>query len=309
MANLPASNQRSVGLFSVESPVSYESFPLAPAAGELTDAAHKLRAKMAARPPGATRKRAVWIVHGMGQQVPFETLEQLAEGLISAAEQSNPPLPVPPPKFREVRVGNTVLQRIELALPRPGADPQEVHLYECYWAPKTEGAVKLTDVISFLWDGGTRGLANFFTGFARALFGNMIKFPLSWRTPTYLLVTLAVLAALTVINAIVIGMGASLAGLSSAQKFVPREQVQALTAVASMVCALAITFGVTLFLAEMSRPTRGTSLSYGRRVRDLTWVAFGITIATILCGAKIWLSSCGSGALPLGSRPSFFRTP
>jgi len=67
MANLPASNQRSVGLFSVESPVSYESFPLAPAAGELTDAAHKLRAKMAARPPGATRKRAVWIVHGMGQ--------------------------------------------------------------------------------------------------------------------------------------------------------------------------------------------------------------------------------------------------
>ncbi len=287
MSDLPTSNQRFVGRFSVESPVSYESFPLAPAVGELTDAAQKLRAKMAIRPPGATKKRAVWIVHGMGQQVPFETLEQLAEGLISAAENSSPPLPVPPPKFREVRVDNTVLQRVELALPRPGADPQEVHLYECYWAPKTEGAVKLTDVISFLWDGGTRGLANFFTGFARALFGNMIKFPLSWRTPTYLLVTLAVLAALTVINAIVIGMGASLAGISSIQKFVPKEQVQTLTAVASMVCAIAITFGITLFLAEMSRPTRGTSLSYGRRVRDLTWVAFGITISTILAGAKI----------------------
>ena len=238
--------------------MSYESFPLAPAAGEITDAAQKMRAKMAVRPPGTTRKRAVWIVHGMGQQVPFETLEQLAEGLISAAAHSTPPLPVPPPKFREVRVGATVLQRVELALPRPGADPQEVHLYECYWAPKTEGAVKLADVISFLWDGGTHGLANFFTGFARALFGNMIKFSLSWRTPTYLLVTLAVLAALTVINAIVVGMGASMAGISSVQKFVPREQVQTLTAVASMVCAVTITFGVTLFLAEMSRPTRGS---------------------------------------------------
>lgn len=161
MSNPTRPNQRSLGRFSIETPVSYESFPLAPAGGEITDAALKMRAKMAIRRPGATRKRAVWIVHGMGQQVPFETLEQLAEGLISAAAHSSPPLPVPPPKFREVRVGATVLQRVELALPRRGADPQEVHLYECYWAPKTEGAVRLADVISFLWDGGTHGLANF----------------------------------------------------------------------------------------------------------------------------------------------------
>ena len=60
------SNQRSVGRFSVESPLSYESFPLAPAAGELEEAAQKLRATIAVRPPGTTKKRAVWIVHGMG---------------------------------------------------------------------------------------------------------------------------------------------------------------------------------------------------------------------------------------------------
>ena len=301
------SNQRSVGRFSVESPLSYESFPLAPAAGELEEAAQKLRATIAVRPPGTTKKRAVWIVHGMGQQVPFETLEQLAEGLISAAEHSNPPASVPPPKFREVRVGNTVLQRVELALPRPGTDPQEVHLYECYWAPKTEGAVKLADVVSFLWDGGTSGLANFFTGFARALFGNMIEFPLSWRTPTYLLLTLAVLAALTVIDAIVVGMGASLAGISSMQNFVPREQVGTLTAVAGMVCALAIAFGVTLFLAEMSRPTRGASLSYGRRVRDLTWVALGITILTILAGAGIMALIAWVRCVPDWLKPESFQ--
>ncbi len=142
------SNKQSLGRFEVESPVSYESFPLAPAEGELKESAKKMREMMAVRPPGATNKRAVWIVHGMGQQVPFETLEQLAEGLIRAAEVRSKPM------FREVRVGNTVLQRVELTLPRPNADPQEVHLYECYWAPMTEGAVQLRDVVSFLFGFG-----------------------------------------------------------------------------------------------------------------------------------------------------------
>ncbi len=119
--------------------------------------------------------------------------------------------------------------------------------------------------------------------------------------------TLAVLAALTVINAIVIGMGASLAGIGSVQKFVPREQVQTLTAVASIVCAVAITFGVTLFLAEMSRPTRGRSLSYGRRVRDLTWVAFVITIVTILAGAKIMALIVWLGCVPDWLVPAPFQ--
>ena len=157
-----------------------------------------------------------------------------------------------------MQVGNTVLQRVELLLPRPGADPREVHLYECYWAPKTEGAVQLRDVVSFLWDGGSRGLINFVTGFARALFGHMVKFSLTWRTPLYLLLTLKILAALTVINAIVIGMGASWAGISSSQRLVPPALIQPLTSVASIVCAITISFGAVLFLAEMSRPTRGT---------------------------------------------------
>jgi hypothetical protein len=163
------SKQGSLGKFGVEPSFSYESFPLTPAGGELEDVAQKLRTTMSVQRPGVTDKRAVWIVHGMGQQVPYETLEQLANGLIDAAEDSVPGAPVGPPKFREVRVGKTVLQRVEVLLPRPKGDPQEVHLYECYWAPKTEGAVKLTDVISFLWDGGTRGLINFFTNFVRAV--------------------------------------------------------------------------------------------------------------------------------------------
>jgi hypothetical protein len=280
------SKQRSLGRFAVESPLSYESFPLAPAEGELRASTQKLREMMSTQPPGTTLKRAVWIVHGMGQQIPYETLEQLAEGLIRAAQHSSPGLEIRP-LFREVRVGDTVLQRVELTLPRPEKTPQEVHLYECYWAPITEGEVKLRDVVGFLWDGGSRGMINFFTRFARALFGNMVEFPLTWRTPFYLLVTLAILAALTVINAIVVGIGASVAGISSSQKFVPVALIQPLTSLASIVCAITISFGVTLFLAEMSRPTRDTPPAYGRRIRDLTWITFGITVATILAGAAI----------------------
>jgi hypothetical protein len=132
----------------VESPVSYETFPLAPAEGELKESAKKMRDMMVAQPPGSTPKRLVWIVHGMGQQVPYETLEQMAEGLIGALERSSPAVRIEP-MFREVRVGDTVLQRVDLTLPRPGAAPQEVHLYECYWAPMTGGAVQLRDVVSF----------------------------------------------------------------------------------------------------------------------------------------------------------------
>src|SRR5205823_10045529 len=99
------------------------------------------------------------VVHGMGQQVPYETLEQVAEGLIGASERANPGQKLPIIRFREVKVGTTILQRLELSIPdAPGSGRErEIHLYEYYWAPKTEGAVKLKDGISFLQDGGTRG--------------------------------------------------------------------------------------------------------------------------------------------------------
>ena len=302
------SDKPSLGRFVVENPISYESFPLAPAEGELKDAAQKLRETMRLRPPGSTAKRAVWIVHGMGQQVPYETLEQLAEGLIRAACRSSPGIRIEP-RFREVQVGNTVLQRVELLLPHPGGDPREVHLYECYWAPKTEGAVQLRDVVSFLWDGGSRGLINFVTGFARALFGSMVNFSLTWRTPLYLLLSLKILAALTVINAIVIGMGLSWAGISSGQRFIPTPLIQPLTSVASIVCAITISFGAVLFLAEMSRPTRGAPRSFGHRVRDLTWIAFGITALAILAGAAIMVFVVWRGHLSVQLGLGTFQIP
>jgi hypothetical protein len=47
------SNQRSLGRFEVERPLSYESFPLAPEA-ELKESAKKMQAEMVVSPPGTT---------------------------------------------------------------------------------------------------------------------------------------------------------------------------------------------------------------------------------------------------------------
>jgi hypothetical protein len=59
---------------------------------------------------GITReKRAVWVVHGMGQQIPFETLDSLANGLLDVL-----PGQQVTPRLRTVKIADQVLQRVEL---------------------------------------------------------------------------------------------------------------------------------------------------------------------------------------------------
>src|SRR2546423_556510 len=135
-----------------------------------------------------TEKRAIWIVHGMGQQVPFETLDSLVEGVLLGAARnrdgwqiSGPPRVVTA-KFLDSDNGSKpqVVQRVEIDLEqraefgdqRGTANPPklQLHLYEAYWAPLTEGVAKVTDVISFLFNAGIHGLLNWLRPFRRAMF-------------------------------------------------------------------------------------------------------------------------------------------
>jgi hypothetical protein len=283
--------------YKVKKPEAYDAYPLSPAEGEVSEIAHQLRREMVSNPPEAKPKRAVWVVHGMGQQVPFATLEQLANGLCMAANAAQ--IAVSDPQFREVEIGKTVLQRVELTFAVKDAAPQEVDLYECYWAPKTEGAVKLKDVIGFLWDGGSRGLINCVSTFQRALFGTMVPYKLRRRTPAYLLLTLALLAALMVINAIILATGATLTGIGH----LPQPGlVMPLTVVAELVSAMAITFGVVLFIAEISRPTRAAP-RWGRTIRDATWIGILVTSAAILAGAGLMALILWAKWVPSWLRP------
>jgi hypothetical protein len=222
--------------------------------------------------------RAVWIVHGMGQQIPFETLDGLTNGLLGAVQRAGQLRAKP--RLRTVKINDQTLQRVELDVKGASRRDYELHLYESYWAPKTEGVAKLKDVVSFLWDGGTRGLLNCMKEFCRAMFGGMEAFHTHWTTPFYICVALGVLLALTLINAVILAAGArtshvlGIAGASGGHW----EQLAAL---ASCMTAVAFTFGTILFLAEMSKPGK-LHRAMNSVLTAFSWIALAITVFTIL---------------------------
>src|SRR5260370_40005385 len=203
-------------------------------------------------PAGARpKRRAAWIVHGMGQQVPFETLDGLAEGIMRVAH------PVPgadgfAPRVRTVQIGDQTIQRVELDVFERNSRV-ELHLYEAYWAPVTEGEVKLSDVISFLFSASFRGLLNVFRPFQRAMFEHVVKTTIRVRAAAQITLSLLTLASLIVINAVIVASGAAKYGLTG-QAFHIADNWVALSATASCLSAVAIAFGLILFLAALSQP-------------------------------------------------------
>ena len=189
---------------------------------------------MAAAPPLAppTARTAIVVVHGMGQQMPFQTLDAVVAGLRPEKTAGG----AGPPVVRLARLGDVDLAQVELSLRRgpndaaragdaggdgdadadadaaaeangssDGEPPVPVHLYECYWAPLTEGQVTLRDVVRFLWSAGWNGLRNSWCErgtFRRWMFGRWVCFPLAPWTAWVMLLALLVLAALAALNAV-----------------------------------------------------------------------------------------------------------
>lgn len=271
-------------------------------------------------------KRAIWIVHGMGQQVPFETLDSLAEGILSAA---TPGYPLgeehrKPPRVRTVKFlspdnpsNSQVVQRVEIDLPREANSTTklELHLYEAYWAPLTEGVAKVSDVISFLSSAGIHGLLNSRKPFRRAMFPDdtspisddpnagkcdpgFWNFRIPFRTPFFLGVVLLLLLAIIGIDAII--TAASAAHLkasffgpwvisSSSSPSVPQlmsANWNQLTAIATSITALALTFGAVLFLAEMSKPAQAPRAAKNAAVSVTLGIESFISYAASLFKAK-----------------------
>src|SRR5262245_22928978 len=143
-------------------------------------------------------KYAALVVHGLGQQTKFETLDTLAEGIVRAAGGAVDG----PPVARLVTVGDEWLQRIELTLRTDGGS-RELHVYEAYWAPLTEGAVNLRDVVQLVFRAIYDGISNGTSEFRRWLFGQYRAFPPQVRTVAVLLVGLAALLSLILINTVI----------------------------------------------------------------------------------------------------------
>jgi hypothetical protein len=132
-------------------------------------------ASPASRGAKPTSRTAVLVVHGMGQQIPFETLEKLTERLTGMDVPAVPASEAPTPILANVAFGDLRLQRIEVTL-RRATEQLETHLYEAYWAPTTEGEVFFFDVLRFCASGTWDALRHLLAPFYRWMFGRAVPF-------------------------------------------------------------------------------------------------------------------------------------
>ncbi|HET7617227.1 MAG TPA: hypothetical protein VFK20_01860 [Vicinamibacterales bacterium] len=147
------------------------------------------------------RRVAVIVCHGMGQQVRFQTIDQVAHGLLAEARRQNAGRTIEP-TVRLVRLGERTLGRAEIVVPHRGGDVH-VDVYEGYWAPLTEGQIALWQVLAFLFKAGWQGSTTAVRRFQRYLFGGFVTYDLpSMRLVGEFALALAVLGSLVFINAV-----------------------------------------------------------------------------------------------------------
>ena len=158
--------------------------------------------------PPKAKKYAVFVAHGMGQQMRFETLDQVAQGLIEVEENTGKKradITIEPP-IVTIKTKHGVLHGLRLKLAGDDFQEREVHLFEGYWAPLVEGQVKLRDVVKFLFIAGFNGLRNFGERFDRWLFGEYRKYRSHISLTLCLLIALAVVASLVVMDTAILAI-------------------------------------------------------------------------------------------------------
>ena len=99
---------------------------------------------------------AVLVFHGMGQQVKFETISMVAGAILDEARAQGGTT-----KDLTVhlsRVDEQFVARAEVAWKDAAGAAHEVHVYEAYWAPLTEGLVSYRDTLKFLFEAAWTGL-------------------------------------------------------------------------------------------------------------------------------------------------------
>jgi len=152
---------------------------------------------------------AVLVCHGMGQQVRYETISSVAAALLAEARARGAALF--PVEVTLSEANDDFLPRAEVKW-TTDARKHEVHIYEAYWAPLTEGKVTYWETIKFLLRAGCRGLKASLpfwpNAFDRWIFGGRKSMRIG---PLTFIGLLAVLAALLLQVAIIAVVSLTLA--------------------------------------------------------------------------------------------------
>ncbi len=233
-------------------------------------------------PPGSEsivetdKKRiAIFVAHGMGQQIPFETLDAIAESLraYDAALTGRRDKPA----SNTIKTGSDQwLQRVELKL-KSGTSQIEAHVYEGYWAPLTEGRITLRQVMSFLAGAGSNGLKIARKTFRRWLMGEFQVFPTPIRIVLYLLVALATVAALVTLNSTIVTVAATRALFSQKPWWLTDGLFADLTTTFNAVVTAMAVFGASLAIAHYMRSWKAPVLA--RKIWG--WVTLPIFVLTV----------------------------
>jgi len=227
-----------------------------------------------------TERRAVFVAHGMGSQIPFGTLDAVVTGLqrVEAGRKKTAIEQLDLPRMRPVRIGNERLSRVELTL-----DGKEVHLYEAYWAPLTEGRISLRDVMRFLLDGGVNGIRRGLGPFCRWMFGRMIKFDSEAKTVVDLFAALGVMLSLFFMNTVIVAIGAARLPLQESPKWLTDELFADITSTLNLCLVLALPLALLVLTAVRVRPVR-------RLLRPFLWFFFaGTVVVVILAGLALFM--------------------
>jgi hypothetical protein len=264
------------------------------------------RAKAEAR-PHPNGPAAILVAHGMGQQIPFQTLDDVAEGLMALDARGR--AGVPNPTARTIVAEGERVSRLELSLQLDaGGMTREVHIYEGYWAPFTEGRVSIRDVVQFLFRAGWRGMRFGVEPFKRWLFGEYWTLPAPSRTILYLIVALAVVVSLIALNAIIVTVAAARAPFTSPPQWLGPALFSDLTTIMNVLVATFVAFGVVMTIA-MSRGLGvlrhvGRLLSIPLFVVAIVATIVSATAAVVVVAHHLYASQNGGTARALiGSLP------
>ncbi|HEX9129991.1 MAG TPA: hypothetical protein VF850_12600 [Gemmatimonadaceae bacterium] len=233
----------------------------------------------------AARKRiAIFVAHGMGQQIPFETLDAIAESLRAHDESVTSRREKPVSK--SVRAGDQWLQRVELNL-KSGAEQIEAHVYEGYWAPLTEGKITLRQVLGFLTGAASNGMKIARKTFKRWLMGEYHSFPTPIRILLYLMVASAMVGALVALNSTILAVAAVRTLFSQRPWWLTNGLFADLTTTFNAVVTTMVVFGASLLIAHLIRRPRIPVIA--RRIWGWVTVAvfFLTLLAIILAGVSV----------------------
>jgi len=253
-------------------------------------------------------KVAVFITHGMGQQIPFETLDSAVEGLTKAAKRHHQQDDIEIHTCT-VEINGNKRQRAEFDMLDAKGTLTEVHVYEGYWAPITEGHVTLRDVMTFLFSAGWKGLGNSCKSFRRWVMGGYAPYGTQKRATTKLLITLGILASLVVINLAIGAVSGDklLHSNNSGAPYFSTEIFNALTSVAGLYMIVSLTFGALLatlssLKKRIEHPHKNKAWRTANQIAvGVMWVWFtstmvsGIWIALIVVfqGSFVdWINNC-----------------